>query len=221
MNLTTITPPPFEPVTLSEVYVQLRLSPDHEGSPGEETHPDDAMLARYITTSREEVEQMARRSLVQQTLRLSMAGFPTTVRGSFPASRTQAPDVIRLYRPPVLRVESVSYYDPDNALQLVEAADYYVTDEQVPELRFVSSFAAPTVYARPDAVRVNYVAGYKPNGSPPATQEDFVANVPSMLRDAILVGVQLLYDNMAPADAQAAGKMREAMVQPLRVQLAL
>ena len=38
------------------MYAHLRLSPDHEGSPGEETHPDDAMLARLITTAREQVE---------------------------------------------------------------------------------------------------------------------------------------------------------------------
>ena len=221
MNITIVTPPPFEPVTLGEVYAHLRLSPDHEGSPGEETHPDDAMLARHITTARQEVEQMARRSLVQQTLRLSMAGFPSTVRGSFPPARTQVPEVIRLYRPPVLRVESVSYYDADNALQVVDAASYYVTDERVPELRFTISFAAPTVYSRPDAVRVLYVAGYTPLGSPPTTQDDFVANVPSTLRDAILIGVQLLYDNMLPADATAASNMQMMMVQPLKVQLSI
>lgn len=221
MNITTITPPPFEPVTLAQVYQHLRLSPDHEGSPGEETHPDDLMLTRHITTAREQVEKMTRRSLVQQTLRLSMPGFPTSVRGAFPASRTQAPEVIRLYRPPVLRVESVSYFDADNALALVDAASYYVTDEEVPELRFNSGFAAPAVYERPDAVRVLYVTGFTPIGSPPESQADFIANVPSTLRDAILVGVQLLQDDMTPADAEAARKMQELMVQPHRVHLSL
>ena len=219
MNITVITPPPFEPVTLAQVYAHLRLSPDHEGSPGEETHPDDAMLARHITTARQHVEQMARRSLVQQTLRLSIPGFPSTARGTFPPSRTQAPELIRLYRPPVLRVASVTYVDTDNTLQTLASANYYVTDEQVPELRFTSAFSAPAVYDRPDAVRVNYVAGYMPNGSPPATQDDFAANVPSALRDAILIGVQLLYDNMTPADAAATERMRECLVQPYRVQL--
>lgn len=220
MNLTVILPPPFEPVTLSEVYAQLRLSPDHEGSPDEETHPDDAMLTRLITTAREQVEQMARRSLVQQVLRLSLPGFPSSTRGTFPPSRTQAPELIRLYRPPVLRMESVTYFDTDNTLQMVDPADYYVTDEQVPELRFTSAFSAPAVYSRPDAVRVTYVTGYTPNDSPAATQADYVANVPSALRDAVLIGVQLLYDNMTPADAAATERMRECLVQPLRVQLA-
>lgn len=221
MNLTVITAPPFEPVLLTEVYKQLRIEPDHEGSPGEETHPDDPMLSGFIITAREQVEFMARRSLVQRTLRLSVPGFPSGAYGTFPASRTQAPEFIRLHRPPVMRVESVSYFDTDNALQVVDATSYYVTDDQVPELRFNTGFSAPAVYARPDAVRVNYVAGYAPLGSPPATFDDFVANVPRTLRDAILIGVELLYGNMTPADAETASKMQAAMVQPLKVHLSL
>lgn len=221
MNITIVTPPPFEPVTLSEVYAQLRITPDRIGSPGEETHPDDAMLTRNIVTAREQVESMARRSLVQRTLRLSMPGFPTGSRGQFPAARTQAPEFIRLYRPPVLRVESVRYFDAENALQTVDAANYYVTDEEVPELRFVTTFSAPAVYPRPDAVRVQYVAGYTPLGSPPTTQTEFTANLPGALRDAVLIGVELLYGNMTPADAAAATTMQSLMVQPHKVHLSL
>ena len=64
------------------------------------------------------------------------------------------PPRIRLVCPPVIAVSSVRYYDSANALQTVSASDYYVTDEQVPELRFLATFAAPTVYDRPDAVRI-------------------------------------------------------------------
>ena len=39
--------------------------------------------------------------------------------------------------------------------------------------------------------------------------------------DRILIGVQLLYDNMTPADAEAAYKMQKALVQPLKVHLSL
>jgi uncharacterized phiE125 gp8 family phage protein len=67
MNIITVTPPPFEPVTLAEVYAHLRLEP--EGSPA--THEDDAMLQRQIATARAYVEQATRRALVLQTLRLS------------------------------------------------------------------------------------------------------------------------------------------------------
>lgn len=223
MNITVITPPLFEPVTLTEVYKQLRLTPDHEGSPGEETHPNDTQLAAMIQTSREHVEAMARRSLVQQTVRLSLRSFPVsydTWVASY-SDRRALVQTVRLFRPPVIRVEAVRYYDGDNLLQTVDAASYYVTDDAVPELRFISGFSQPTVYDRPDAVRVEYVAGYAPSNSPSSTQADYIGNVPRALRDAILIGVQLLHDDMAPQDREALEKMQERLVQPLRVQLAL
>lgn len=222
MNITVITPPLFEPVTLLEVYKHLRLDPDHEGSPGEESHPDDSLLQGYIATSRQHVEQMVRRSLVQQTVRMSMASFPVNCDSLLAARwRFNVVREIRLHRPPLIRVDSVLYYDGDNTLQTVDQASYYTTDEQVPELRFVSGFSAPTVYDRPDAVRVDYVTGYAPSGSPSSTQEDYTGNVPQWAKDATLIGVQLLYDDMAPADADKLERMREAIVQPHRIQLAL
>lgn len=216
MNITVIQQPPFEPVDMAAVYAHLRLTPDHSGSPGEESHPDDAMLARHITTARQFVEVATRRSLVMQTVRLSMNAFPARWWvGSVPCRP------IRLHRPPIVEVLSVSYYGGDNTLQTVEPASYYVTDEQVPELRFVSEFAAPSLYDRPDALRVEYRAGYLGEGSPPTTQADFAANVPSGLKDAILLGVQLLYDNLSPADREATINAREALMQPFRIQLAV
>lgn len=218
MNLTVITPPPFEPVTLAEVRAHLRL--DAEGSPA--SHPDDAMLTRHIATARAHVEQMSRRSLVQQTLRLTMSGFPITddtYAILSPVRRMGAVRRIRLYRPPIVRILSVGYYDGDNSLQSLSTADYYATDDLVPELRFLSAFSSPTFYDRPDTARVDYVAGYVPDGSPATTQAEYAANVPSPLKDAILLTVQLLYDALMPADREAIERTREALIQPYRVQI--
>lgn len=222
MNLITVTPPPFEPVTLAEVYAHLRLEP--EGSPA--THEDDAMLQRQIATARAYVEQATRRALVLQTLRLSAPGFADLARGATATHyRWVTPPaggaiVIPLYSPPLVAVTAVEYFDTDNALQTVDAASYYVADALVPELHFVAAFATPSTQTRPDAVRVTYQAGYAPDGSPPATQEDYAANVPQGLKDAILIGVQMLYDSITPADLERMERMREAILQPYRVQLA-
>jgi hypothetical protein len=222
MNITIVTPPPFEPVTLAEVYAHLRLEP--EGSPA--THDDDVMLQRQIATARTYVEQATRRALVLQTLRLSGSGFavPANEQPSRnyawcapPAAGTVR---IPLHRPPLVAVDTVQYYDADNVLQTIAAEHYYTTDDLVPDLRFVASFAVPTVYARPDALRVTYRAGYTPAGSPPATQEDYAASVPQGLKDAVLIGVQMLYDSITPADFERMERMREAILQPFRVQLA-
>ena len=221
MNLTVITEPAFEPVTLADVYRHLRLDPDD--SPA--THPDDPALERHITSARKIVELMARRALILQTLRLSMPGFPhveqcTTLGDRF--RRVVSSEPIRLHRPPLVAVDSVRYFDAENVLQTVDPSSYYTTDEQVPELRFTSSFVTPTVYDRPDAVRVQYRAGYPDAGSPEGgSQADAAANVPAPLKEAILMGVQLLYDDLSPADRTAIENMREATVQPFRVQLSL
>jgi uncharacterized phiE125 gp8 family phage protein len=213
MNVTVIQPPPFQPITLQDVYSSLRL--DTEGSPP--THPDDVMLLGLIEAARADIEKRVRRSLVRKTLRASYAGFPDTrLSGTNPAQAA-----LTLHRPPLVSVDSVQYYDPENTLRTIDRADYYVTDEDPPRLRFVSSFSAPTVYDRPDAVRVTYTVGYATTGSPPTTQADYAANVPEPLKQACLLSVQALYDDLQPADWDRLQRAIEALVQPLRVQLAL
>lgn len=198
MNVTVVVPPPFEPLTMAQAYAHLRLDP--EGSPL--AHPEDALVLEAIAAAREHVEGLLNRTLMQCTLRLSAGGFP----GHWdPAARRNIP-ALRLYRPPVLRVSAVQYFDASNVLQTVDAASYYLTDQQVPELRFVTGFNAPAVYDRPDALRVDYVAGYTPEGSPPATQADYVANLPAVLISAMKLVLGDLYENR---ESQVPGALYE------------
>ena len=122
MNISVITPPPFEPVSLEDVYGHLRL--DVEGSPP--THPDDTQIDSFIAAAREFVEKSTHRSLVTQTLRLSAAGFPVCALPwgytTLLPPRFQPPHHIYLKHPPVQSVTSVKYYDIDNVLQTVDAA---------------------------------------------------------------------------------------------------
>lgn len=216
MNLTIIHEPPFEPVTLLDVYRVLRVDPT--GSPAE--HPLDDDFTRNIVTARRQVEAYTRRSLIRQTLRLSCAGFPTTCQGSYLASRTSnIPTRVHLLRPPLQYVQRVEYFDADNALQLVDSASYYTTDDKLPELRFVSSFVAPATYDRPDALRVTYVAGYEGEGSPPSNQAEFAEHVPSEIKEAILVGVQMLQTSVSPADFDLLKKMQASLLSTVRVLL--
>jgi hypothetical protein len=160
--------------------------------------------------------------LVQQTIRVSYPGLPWS-RSAYdllsPSRRMESLCALRLPRPPLVRVESVHYYNAENTLTLLDAANYYVTDEEPAELRFAASFVPPTVFIRPDAVRVSCVVGYAPEGSPPTTQEDYAANVPKQLKQAIILAVQCLYDDLQPADWTKIQLAIESMVQPYRVQL--
>lgn len=194
MNLTVVVPPPFEPVTLAEVWNYLRLDPT--GSPL--SHPDDAALLRMIKASRIQCEQLAGRTFVQTTLRVT-SNFPTTWATGV-TTPTVLAEEIRLLAPPIIAVLSVNYYDSANSLTSAGTSDYYITDDQIPLLRFSS---APSLFARPDAVVVDYVAGYAPEASPASTQAEYAANVPENIKDAILIGVQLLYDEIAPERRKA------------------
>lgn len=189
MNIVVVTPPPVQPVTLEEVYDHLRLVP--EGSPA--THPQDDMLERHIKAATGEAESITHRAFVQQTIRLYMDHFPypgTWFSGERWWSDIYGPGYIALLRPPFSQVVNVTYFDGANESKTVDADNYFVTNDQVPRLYFGSSFSVPTYYARNDAWAVEYEVGYPPEGSPP---EDYRANIPAEIKEAILLGVELLY----------------------------
>jgi uncharacterized phiE125 gp8 family phage protein len=191
MDLDTIIEPEFEPVSLQDVYTHLRLDPI--GSPPE--HPDDVALTRNIKTARREVERLSGRSLVRQKLRLSAPDF----------------NRLMLWRPPLISVAAVRYYDSPTTLQTLAGDSWYVTADRVPQLRLVSG-ACPGLYCRTDAVQVDYWTGYPVSGSPGTTREEQIANVPSEAVDAILLGVQLLYDEMTPDKRAALERARESLI---------
>lgn len=205
MNITTVSECGYEPVTMTEVYSHLRLDPD--GSPL--SHPHDAMLRGYIKTARMDVESKTRSTLMEKRLRMSMPSFHTQVGDRWTGLRG-----IQLHQPPIIRIDSVSYYDSDNVLVVVDPASYFVTDQQVPELRFYVDFTFPTRSVRPDAIRIEYTAGYLGNGSPPSNQVDYAANVPETLKTAILFGIQLLYDDLTPVDRVAMERTQGMLLYP-------
>lgn len=209
MNLTVITPPPSDAlvVTLEEVYAHLRLVP--EGSPPE--HPQDDMLTRLIKVATGEAEKITKRAMLEQTVRLWTDRFPWSgccfngVNWFHVGGRSY----IELLRPPLIAVQSVRYRDADNALQDVDADQYFVTDDLVPRLMFVDGFSAPTVYARADAVTIDYVVGYPPEGSP---AEDYAENVPEEIKQAVLLGVELQYRSFDTKNREVLEHARDALL---------
>jgi uncharacterized phiE125 gp8 family phage protein len=192
MNLIILTEPPVEPVTLAEVYLHLRLDLT-PGSPA--SHPHDTMLTRFIKTARRECEQIAHMAFVSQRLLQVTNGFPATRK-------------VALLRPPVISVLSVAYYDADKALQPIDPANYFLTDEQIPQLQFVPAFSFPAAHARADSLRIEHMAGFAPVGSPP----DYAAGVPDEIKAAILLGVELLYQPLTPDQRAALVRARDALL---------
>ncbi|QRF55744.1 hypothetical protein [Variovorax paradoxus] len=219
MNIVIVTPPPVEPVTIEEAFVHLRLDDPTEDN------PDTAAVRAQIVSAREQCEQITRRAFVQQTLRMTRG--PARRRGErrgwdwLVGGGCMAWGDIELLRPPFIEMVSLSYYDDANVLQTVAPADFFVTADLVPRLRFASGYSIPSIYLREDAIRVEYVAGYTPKPADPDADPpvaiDYRANVPASIKQAILLAVQLQYDELTPDKRKALENARDALLSSYRI----
>jgi uncharacterized phiE125 gp8 family phage protein len=116
------------------------------------------------------------------------------------------PSVIDLPLSPVTSVASVKYYDEGGVLQTVSSSNYDADLKSlVPTITPVSGYAWPSTAQKPNAVVVQFVAGY-------------AANHPDLLtvREAMLMHIQAHYDR-DPDDAKYLIESAEALLAPLRV----
>lgn len=113
---------------------------------------EDTLLARFIDT--------AARALEDDTRRLLLTG---TVKEYFDVWPWDSVDVLHLSRAPVRSFTSVTYYDTSNVLQTWASANY-VADILSEPARVVvaegATLSSPNVDQRPNAVIVEYEAGY-------------------------------------------------------------
>lgn len=224
MNLETTVAPPEPPVSMAAAFVQLRLDPADDA----DESPDFEAVASMLESATAWCEQYQRRAYVQQTVRLTI-GPPTRSDRARAWLANRPWGDIELLRPPLIEVLSVEYHDDDNALQTVAPELYFVTAGLVPRLMFTDAFTHPGVYLREDAIRVTYVVGYPPEVTevpgeeeedPPTETTDYAANVPKQIKQAILIELQLEYDELAPDKRTSLEKARDALLGPLRVHTA-
>ncbi len=107
-------------------------------------------------------------SIAEQTLRLDLPCWPTCS--------------IDLPAGPVQSISSVKYFDQSNVEQTLDAANYFLDND---EIVWVETFSPPAHYTRPSAVRITYVAGYA------ADDETF----PAVIKTAIGKMVKHWFDN--------------------------
>lgn len=203
MSLRIVTQPSQEPVTLAEAKAHLRL---------EESH-DDSYVTACITAARQYIEKVCWRALLQTTFELSQGSFRgedkeeslpewATLAPSFPQSFSQPSTLsptgrfqpfIELPRGHLADTPAVSvvYFDESNAQQTLATAAYQVQSRGEDcgrvWLNAAAGYSWPTVYSRPDAVRVTYTVGW----STPA-------NVPGPLKQAVLLLVSQMYEYRTP-----------------------
>jgi uncharacterized phiE125 gp8 family phage protein len=110
------------------------------------------------------------KAIVNQTWQVDMSAFA---------------DPVRLPLTPVQSVTSITYFDALNATQTVPPANYALfADVLGSYVQPIGGAAWPAVYARADAIRITFVAGYGP-----------AAAVPEAITQLILLLVGHWYEN--------------------------
>jgi uncharacterized phiE125 gp8 family phage protein len=151
MGLTSITTS-ASPVTLAEARAYLRI----DGG------DDDAVLASIIEAATEWVEDQTRQQLRTTVLEYTLDAFPCGRE-------------IRLPKPPLRSVEAVWYFNPAGQEAIFPSAAYKLDTSSKPgRIILKPGFSWPVTDGSPQAVRIEYTAGY-----------DDAAPVPAVLKQAI------------------------------------
>lgn len=156
--LRLVTAPTTEPITLAEVKAHCVIGHDE----------DDLLLAIMISAAREHGESITGRSWAEKTLEVVLDRFPV--------------GTISLPATPISSVSSIEYVDANGAEQTLPESEYHVDTESMIG-RVVPKDAWPETADQPNAVRVQYSAGWTP--------EEF----PQSLRQWMLIRVATLYEH--------------------------
>lgn len=184
MGIKVVTPPTVAPI---DVLVLAKLK-SHVNEAADVTD-NDVLITSYCQVAWDYCERYSWRTLLTKGMRLTLPDwFPRydwakqeTYRSKFCS--------IPLPRPQVVSIESVEYYDEANTLQTLSASDWSADlDCEVVELNILDF---PSLFDRPDAVRINYTAGYG------TSETDF----PPVLLHAVRLLVGDYYRTREPAAA--------------------
>lgn len=128
-------------LALAEAQLAARVDVDESG-----TSPLDADIRAAIDTYVVEAETETKRAVIEQTWRLTLDGFP-------PA--------IELFKPPLLAVDFIKFYDLDGVQRTLAREDYLVDDEREPGYIVPADGRAwPPTRSRINAVQVQIRCGY-------------------------------------------------------------
>ncbi|HEU4986868.1 MAG TPA: head-tail connector protein [Rhizobiaceae bacterium] len=185
-----VTPPAVPLWTAEEAIARLHLLVD--------STDDNALIDHYIEAATAHLDGYSGilgRALVTQTWRIDASawGFP----------------FIRLPLAPVQSV-TVKYFDGANIEQTLAADQYeFFSDALGPRIARAPSASWPSLYARSDAVRVTFIAGY--GGA--------ATDVPASIRQAVLMLAAHWYTNREAVAEQGMASIPmgvDALIAPYR-----
>ena len=183
-----VVPPATEPVSLAEARLHLRMDSDNTA--------DDSIISALITSAREMAEHETGRSLVAQTLELAFDEFPEFA--------------IRLARPPVLSVVSITYIDLAGTPTVISPLLHSLESINAPGYVMPAQGSSwPFAMDTANAVRVRYVAGYGD-----------AAAVPKSIKQWILLNIGTMYEHRMTVDRASVAELpmryADRMLDPYR-----
>ncbi len=165
-----VTPPQTEPITYDQAAAHLRV----------DSADDIEYITDLISVAREYVDSVTGRASGVTEWKV-VAPCWHDLTGCYRGTE------IQLFRTPLVSVESISYYAPDDdELTVLDDADYLAITAAEPGMIKLTG-SLPSVDTRPDAIEIIFTAGY----SEPAL-------VPAILRHAVKMLVGHLYENRLP-----------------------
>lgn len=150
---------------------------------------EDDLITSLIAAARDRAEKYSRRAFVTQQWKLRLDAWPMYGEILIPL-------------PPLQSIESIQYYDTGGALQTVDSSLYYVAPGTPGRARIKSNQSWPDLEdGRPDAVIVNFTAGYG----------DTAADLPAVIKPAVLLMVGHLYRNRESTTTGSAAELPEGV----------
>jgi len=194
MTWTLKTAPPEEPVSLSEIKDHLRIE-----------HSDhDTMLKSLIQASREYVEQVTSRAIVEQTRVAYFQDWPI--------------QFFELTGSPLQSVTEVRYTNTDDTTKTFSSDNYAVVTATEPGrvvLAYSQTWPSDVLLHKSYPIEIECVAGYKADETQSPT--DYRVNVPEAIQNAICLDVELRYDRPPESYQERIKSVIESLLAPYRV----
>lgn len=174
--------PAEEPLSRLSAKRHLRVDADDTSQ--------DEVIDAAIVAAREVVENETKRAVITQTWTLTLDEFPSDgaphawalARRPYPGASADRL-AIRLGRPPIQSITSVTYVDANGATQTLAPSSYVLDPSQLGMLRLAYGASWPATRVQPMAVTITFVSGTE------------IDDVPKAITAAMKLLVGDLYEN--------------------------
>ena len=136
-ELRMVNGPSAEPMHVNDAKDHLRR--------GKDITSEDALLKRYIESARDKVESDTSRAICWQRWKLTLDQFP---------------DVIDIYKCPVLTVDSIKYQDSNDVQQMLASSVYKVSYTEPCRIQLAANQQWPIVLPEIGSIEITFTCGY-------------------------------------------------------------